>query len=668
MAAPISWGAGRETLFRTYIYDDLQRALDGRRTLENQWVTWLSMYLAPRGPARGIPMEGASNETLPCIATDCDQLYAKFMQTLHAAPNLWSVSPLNERWIKVAKPLQDFLQLVDQGVLKMHEVNERAILEMCKLGTAIYKVGWTFERRKTKNYNPDGSISDVEITKSLPFVDHVRLHDFVMPQESFAIDPDAQGGAPWVGERIRVSPDRLRMLAKATAPALPNIAESMVEKILRFEEAQLTVADAARVKNDYSRRAFHNEPVIEVPTTHEVLAAATGAARVRQIELWEIHARFPTKNEREYEDIVVLWHQGCREVVRATLNPYAHAARPYEVVRYFPGEGFYGIGICQQKEMFQRMLSDLYNFGVDGAILSNSIMLGAKGGANILPGEPFYPTKVWVTEGNPRDELFPIQMGQLNPSLTEFIQMTQLYGERRTSVSDLSLGNMESMPGRTPATTTVSMLQEANRRPDLTIKSMRVGLGRIGLRLVQLFQQYLTSPMDVGQERVLRIMVESLGMPEGQLLAEKLALPLENAELGVGVSLSATSGSSNKEVDKQNSLALMQQAAQVGPLVLQMVQVAEQNPGTMTGQTAQLIANALTELYRRNLEQNDVRDPESIVPAFTPAPPAALGALPGPGGSGLGAPGQPGMEALPGGPGVPGGMAGAPAPVGAPGA
>lgn len=668
MADALVWGPEREALAREYLYAELQQAMDGRRGLETQWISWLSMYLAPRGPARSVPMEGASNETLPCIATDTDQLYSKFMQTLHAAPNLWSVSPLNERWIKVAKPLQDFLQLVDQNVLRMHEVNERAILEMCKLGTAIYKVGWTFERRRINSYNPDGSISPGEMTKSLPYVDHVRLHDFMLPQECFAIDPDAQGGAPWVAERLRVSPSRLRMLAEATAPDLPNLKPDLVEKILRYEEAQLTVAAEARVRADYQKRAFANEPVIETPATHEILSASTGVSRVRQIELWEVHVRFPAKNMKQYDDLVILWHHGCREIIRATLNKYAHGARPYEVVRYFPGEGFYGIGICQQKEMFQRMLSDLYNFGVDGAILSNSIMLGAKGGANILPGEPFYPTKVWVTEGNPRDELFPIQMGQLNPSLTEFIQMTQLYGERRTSVSDLSLGNMESMPGRTPATTTVSMLQEANRRPDLTIKSMRVGLGRVGLRLVQLFQQYLTSPVDLGQETALRVMVESLGLPEGQLLAEKLTMPLENAELGVGVSLSATSGSSNKEVDKQNSLALMQQAMQVGPVVLQMVQVAEQMQGTQTGQTAQLIANALTELYRRNLEQNDVRDPESIVPAFTPPPQPALGALPGPGGLAPGAPGQPGMEALPGGAGVPGGIPGAPPALGNPGA
>ena len=663
MADPVRWGPGREDQFRLWFQAELQAALDARAPLENQWLRWLDMYNAPYKGVRSFPYEGAMNETIPAIAIDVDQLYAKFMQTIHAAPNLWTIGALNERWVRVAKPLQDFLEVLDSQVLRMYNVNKRALLEMVKLGTAIYKTGWTYEKRRVRVYNLDGKPEPALKIRSTPFVDHVRLADFIMPAASFAIDPDAQGGAPWVAERIRVSPDRLRMLADTSDPNLPNIKKEDLEAIIRYEES-VSRWDSAIDDRDKNRR-FANEKPIEQPQPHEVLASASTASRLRQIELWEVHVRYPSQSGDVYDDLVILWHQPSSRVIRSTLNPYAHGSRPYEVVRYFPGEGFYGIGVCQQKEMFQRMLSDLYNYAGDNALLSNAVMMGAKAGANIMPGEPIYPGKVWITDGNPNDELFPIRMASPNASLQHLITLTQTYGERRTGISDLQLGGMQGIPGRTPATTIVSMLQEGNRRPDLTIKDMRhEGLSRVGLRVVQLLQQYLTQAIDTDQGKMLQVMETMLGEPEGKLLTQQLLMPLDPVELGIGVSITASSGTANKEVDKQNTLALLQLAGQVAPQILQFTQLAVQGAGTPVGQVAQAAANGITELFRRALEQHDVRDAEAIVPSITPPGPVA-GALPGPVGNGAGNVQPPGMEALLGALGGTAGAAGQPAPVGA---
>jgi hypothetical protein len=543
-------------------------------------------------------------------------------------------------------------------------VNKRAVLEMCKLGTAIYKTGWTYEKRKVRMYDAMGKPTAVWKTRSLPFVDHVRLADFVIPPEAYAIDPDAQGGAAWVAERMRVSPDRLRMLAKATAPNLPNIGDTVLDIILRWEESSPTEYDSHVQKRDYLR--FANEPPTEPLIPNQVQIGAGGLGKVRQIELWEVHVRVPTKADDEFDDVVVLWHHPTRSIVRATFNPYAHGQRPYEAVRYFPGEGFYGIGVCKQKENFQRIISNLYNYSTDGAMLGNAMMLGAQAGSNIAPGEPIYPGKVFITDGDPSKSLFPIKLGSLDASLQSLIAMTQTYGERRSGVSDIQLGNINELPGRTPATTMVSLLQEGKRRPDLTIKDMRYeGLSRVGLRVIQMLQQYTTMPRDVGGQKLLQVMIESLGLPEGEHLAKQLTLPLESAETGLGVTISATSGTSNKEIDKQDTLALIQLAAQVAPQILQFTQMyvqAAAQPGMEpVAQVALGAANGLTELYRRALEQRDVRDAEKIIPASsTQGPAGAAGVIAGPGGAGAPAAPAPGLGLLPPGLGGNGGNAGSP--------
>jgi hypothetical protein len=76
-----------------------------------------------------------------------DQYFAKFMQTIHADSDLWVVQAMNPDWQMAAKPLQDMLAVIDRTILKMEDVNESALLELCKLGTCIYEHGWLYEKR-----------------------------------------------------------------------------------------------------------------------------------------------------------------------------------------------------------------------------------------------------------------------------------------------------------------------------------------------------------------------------------------------------------------------------------------------------------------------------------------------------------------------------------------
>lgn len=293
--------------------------------------------------------------------------------------------------------------------------------------------------------------------------------------------------------------------------------------------------------------------------------------------------------------------------------------------------------------MFQKAQSELFNFTHDNVLLGNSLGIVAKAGANIAPGEPIYPGKIWLTEGDVDKEFRTFQMGSTYPNLPMLQQMVAQLGERRTGISDVQLGNMQQLPGRTPATTMLSLLQEGNRRPDFAIKDSRYeGLAVVGLRVIQLLQQYVGSPIDVGGRQLLKLMVQSLGMPEGLHAGQKLATPMESAELGLGVSITATSGSANKEVERQNMVALLQLAGQLTPQFIQLVSIAQQAANSPVGMVALESAIGLQQLYRRTLEQYDVRNIEDVAPdiaantAQLAAPqegvPGADGALAGSGG------------------------------------
>ena len=668
MPDPIKWGPKREGRFIEYIGTELQDGISARDPLLQQWLRWLAQYAAPAKQAeKNFPFEGAANYVLPLTATDVDQLLAKFVQTIHAPENLWTISPMNERWVPTAKPLQDMLTWLDRNLLHMYDVNNRVLLEMTKLGTAIYKTGWDYQRYPTLAYDQTGRVVKAEKIRGVPFVDHVRLADFVIPAYSYAIQPDAQGGAPWVAERTRHSVMNLRRLANSTEPFLPNIDKATLDVIIKFEESGATDYD------EYVRKQEREVSGAQLPTSESQewdksatqMTGQTGSAGtkiIREIELWEIHTRYPTKTDAGEEDIVVWFHQPTRKIVRGVYAYYTHGQRPYDVVRYFPSDGFYGIGVCQQKEVFQAMQSDLFNFNWDNVLLANSRMVVAKSGSNIAPGEPFYPNKVWIVDDDVNKSFGVFPMADIYQSLPLLQSQVQALGERRTGISDIQLGNIQELPGRTPATTMLSLLQEGNRRPDLTIKNMRyAGLSTVGLRIIQLIQQYASAPagMDVGGQQLLNLAVQALGMPEGQEVAQKLLMPMEDAALGIGVSITATSGSANKEVEKQNYMTLIQLAASLYPQFLQAVSVAMQAPGPV-GDVALKSAVGLSELFQRALEQFDVRNSETLIPftnkdaaAVQQASAAAAGAQSGAGGANPGPDGGDPLQALLGGLGAP---------------
>lgn len=599
MAEALKWGAGQKERFLQWIVVELRTALDDRKPLETRWVKWLTQYRAAHDQqaVKSFPFVGASNKLLPITAMDVDPTIARELTTLHAAPNLWTLQALNERWVDAAKPLQDYLQYLEYHTLKMWDVNYRARLERAKLGTCIYKHGWRYERRKTRTYDSKGALVTGTSIISAPFVDHVRNVDFVMPGYAYAIQPDDQGGAPWVAERIWLRIDQFEARASGQSPFLPNYDTEAVSRVRKLYEQRFTDDEATRQKLD------------ENEATRGLL---------QRVELFEVHARFDVGGNGEVDDVIALVHLDSRSLLRATPNPYRHGQRPYEVDRYFRSDGFWGIGIGEQTEMFQGAESELLNLQFDNVLASNSIMLGVKMGANVVAGEPIYPFKIWMLD-NPDKDIREIRFGQVRSDLPILQAYIGQMRERRDGYSDLQRGNPSQLPSRTPATTMLSLLQEGNRRFDLSLKDTRLDcLGRVGLRVLQNLQQFGADPQRTADGAYyLQLAATVLGQPEGALVQQMLALPIEDIENGIGCSITATSGMANKEVEKQSLLALLQLQTQLGQQFIQLAQVAS-NPAVLmqmpaVAMVAQQVAKGLTELQKRVLEQYDIRNPEDIL-------------------------------------------------------
>ena len=253
---------------------------------------------------------------------------------------------------------------------------------------------------------------------------------------------------------------------------------------------------------------------------------------------------------------------------------------------------------------------------MDKILLTNAPMLAIREGANVLPNEPIFPGKIWPLL-NPKEDLAPFFLAAPGSfDLNSLMSILQENAKARIGVTDLQFGSVGAVPSRTPAATVAALLQEGNTRFDMSIQDVRLsGLGQVGLQILQLLQQQVANPMNNPDgSKYLSLAAMVLGQPEGNFVAQALAMPFEPIETGVGVSLTATSGTANKELMKQNNLALLQLYAQLGPQFLQLAQVAQQMPGTPTGETAIQLFHGAAEFLRRTMEQFDVRNVDEVIP------------------------------------------------------
>lgn len=540
---------------------------------------------------------GNSNYQYPLTAQNVDPILARLLRTVHATTNLWTVTALNAQWANVAKPVQDFLAYIDGHFIKMHDVNYRVLMEMCKLGTGVYKTGWKYEAHKVQGYDQDMQRMSVIREYNQPIVDQVHMANFLVPPEAVAISPDAQGGAQWVAERFRFRPEQLAGIGKAQEPALPNFDATALAAVMNYQEAAPTL---------YEQRVQQLDN----------MSGAYSRKWRRPIEIWEVHARFDTTGNGFEEDIVVLWHHPTRTILRTTYNPFAHGKRPYHVARYVRGDGFYGIGLGEQLQSWQMMMTDILNYDIDKVLLEHAPMLIAKEGANLLPNETFYPGKTIFVQ-DPSKDFMPFRWSQGgNSEVLGLLSYIQEGAKARSGLTDLQFGSVGAVPSRTPATTVQALLQEGNTRFDMMIQDLRLNaLGPVGLQTLQnIVQQVGDHKNNPSGQDFVELAAMVLGEKPGQLVDALIQLPHDRVEAGLGVELTATSGTNNKELQRQSYLALLQVFGQWGPQLVQLATVAQQTAGTPVGQISVELFDGARELLQRILEQFDIRNPDDILP------------------------------------------------------
>lgn len=596
----------------TWLTQEIQLAQRERQDLTDNLVKWERMYEAvPAQQTKTFPWPGASNLEIPTIATAVETVHSRILNTIFGPKDVWSAVAKSPEWTDVVEDVARWLNWVGKEVLHLKPIVSKWVLSTIKFGTGVLKETWVHTQKKvTKKGIAGGIESSIIDTHYGPQLSTIPLADFYISNDAL-FSGDIQN-CEWVGERQIYSYKQLKAL-----------------------ETNEIIHDVDKIKDMKRTSATDMEEEVAGNSGYDI-------NEFKDYELWEVYCSYDIDGDGIPEELCVLFHLETMTPLKVILNPLYHQERPYNVIRYMPRDNsFYGIGLCQMLEPIQLEVSSMHNRRLDNATLSNTAAFTRVRGSRTGPLE-WYPGVVFDVN-NPQD-ITPLVVGQQHTTLLIEEQHTNAIGEKRSGVSDYSVGRESSAIGsRATATSTLALIKEGNNRYKTIQDEVRDGLLNVGHQTIMFYQQNPDA----------KIYYEMFSKKNAPMIRKFLTLPQELSRAGVLIDVPAISEAYNKDVQRQTYMTLMQVMQQFYTGVMQAFQLATSPDPNIPKPMKDLAvqgATAASKIWGRVLEAFDIVDAET----FTPDVETLLGiqalgeGLNGSMGNLIGSPGQQTMATPPG--------------------
>jgi hypothetical protein len=568
-------------------------AMQGRQEMAARWKEWNRQYEAfslfcscdvkmPRTmqphsgpvfcenctrPVKEFPWVGASSIEIPLAKIHVNSIYARVMQAILAAPDVFVVHPVSGKWADHAGAAERWLRYAASNDLNLTQVISNWVLKIVKYGTGILAIPYDTVRRKVSR--------DRLVERSFPRFVSAPLESFVVPGGFYDVQE-----LPWFAMHRYFMPNQLALREKRG-----ELYRGSTELIMPALQLQMGEVETQRT---------------------EELGLMLSTERVETILSWMF---FDIDGDLVDEDIIVEWiasNGTPTEVIAAYFNPYDHLKRNLVVSRYFPRDYmFYGIGVINDLSDLQAEISATHRHRMDNMTAANTRLWKALRGA-IEEDFKIWPNR--VVELDNLDDLRPEQLGEIYPSSTHAETMTLGYAERISGIADPQLGRPSQTLGtRAPATSVLTMLQEGNRRFALAIDDIRASLNEAGTQAMQLYHQFFHEH----RERMRRVLSER----DFQLMTELFSVSTEEMQDRISVEIRASSATVNKEVDAARDLQAFEFLSRFYERVFQLSAVLsnQQLPAEIRSMADNALS-AASVLAKRILQSLNQRDADRLLP------------------------------------------------------
>lgn len=581
---PITLTTSSRAALLQHLYTRITSLRDSLQNLhETKLPAWRRMYEGrPLEASRNFPFQNASNLVVPLIGIHSDTLQARVMAAI------WKVRPVfpvklygrydvqaQEQIDNIKEAWEEFLifNSMEPDELDLYRVEEEWVGEIARYGTSTVKI--CNEDRFIDSWVPSGDGSgqgDVvsENVYSGPKPQKLAFEDFYIPVD-IAKPEDAD---------IKVHRVRLKKWQLMDRRYRGVYEPAAVDKIINSPDR----TSASYVVNQrLSDQGLH-----------------TTAMDFAEWDVYECWLPYRAPNQKLAPKIIVWYHLASNTILRAIYDFYPD--QPFVTGRLlYRDDSVYGYGMCEIIGDLQEEISTIHNQRRDNMTVANTRVWRVSPLSKLNEGYEIYPSAMLPAE---KDEIEPMMPGEVSEITITEEQLTLELAERRTGVSPPMQGYGAATQGKRgvySAAGTMSLLQEGNRRTDLTISDMRYAHLRIG--------------------RILSRQYAYLGLDERKLAffgnqAEDIMRAAELVKTGkLGLAVTSSSASVNKEIEKQNDMMLVQLMGRHYSMIAQLIQAvtSSMTPPQVKDYLVQVIG-ASDKLMKSILRNFDRDDADVLVP------------------------------------------------------
>ena len=526
----------------------------------------------PATKVKTFPWPGASNFVASLIRIAGDAIKARIVNSLLGPKPFWLVSATSEGFVPFAKPWERFLEWAVASDLDLAQQVEMIVDQTVYLGKCPTKVCWieTVKPVKTYDRRTREIVTEVRTTRDQPIIIPILLENWLEP---WGTEDSIE--KPWNSHRVFLRAGDIKE----------------AEKLGYLKNSQDIISSML------TRLPTNMQELTEL---HKLVWAETQVAT-----LYETQVSFDINEDGFREDLVVLWHYDTGKPLSVKYNFFFHGNRPLHMFFYIRGsdDRSSGDGMCQLLYPIQDSLSTFINQRTDNITIANTRYWKGKKNSGLKKGEQVWPGRMFLLD-DPTNDLIADKLGDVSPASFTHESILRDYGERLSGISDPQLGREFDNP-RVAATTTLSILQEGNRRFDMVIKLMRGEFGKIGLRISQLYQQFQP-----------RVRLEEILSPEDEVYVRQLLdMNPYDIEKNFVIQINTSTATSNKETQRQGLLALFNLItgfySQVNSVGLQVI-ANPQVPEAVKNMIIEM-ATASHSILKEIVQSYDITDVDSVL-------------------------------------------------------
>lgn len=505
-----------------YLVENLNKIWDRKAKKRDDWITWRRQRDAKSEfEHKDSPIMNACNVSVPLSAIIGQRMFAKLLANFSIRDPFWSIKALKDDPLERKKTdtLEKYFNILAKSSidLNLRAVNKTILHETGTMGTCYVLVPWNKQVWNFKSKNNDGVIENKEVEiHNGPSIDPIPLED-VLYDESFQ---DLQR-SPWMAYRVHKAWHEIELLESQ------GVYEN-VDVIKQWQETQ--PLEHQQDIND--RRGLSND-------------------QSSVWDLWACYIYWDLDNDGIVEDLKVTLHKETGTILHIDYNMLG--IRPVEACIYLnrPFE-LEGTGTCEMCSDLQEEVDAHHRIRVDGSKLAAHRMMVVKRGSGIKGKEQIYQGK-FIFCDDPRNDIIPLQTGEIYPSSIQAEQLDIQYAQMRSGMSD-TMGGFADQTLRSRDTSVGQMLRlkEAQGIFSSIVEALEDSYSRIGMFIF--FQLILNKDIVIQRERKFERMTKD----ELDILEDCLSMDINDLPYKINFSVRTTDIEQTFESKRQNYLTLAQ--------------------------------------------------------------------------------------------------------------